>query len=216
MNVILLSMPAAGKGAQADMLSEEYGLTHVSPGELFRNEIHNQTKLGNEIKDIMDNGFLVGEEIVEKLLFNKLDEVKSHYILDGFPRNIEQSLVYDEYIKKNNQKYLTIFLNVDYEEAKRRVTGRLVCSNCDDSFNIYSNKPITENICDACGSTLVKREDDSDEHFANRYNVFLNETMPVIEFYKKHNKILIIDANKDSKSMFADIKRNVDDYFDKD
>ena len=198
-NVILIAAPAAGKGTLAKMLVEKYNYEHISTGDLLRAETKKGTDLGNQISDMLKTGKLVPDEIVFGLLEKELKGDNS-YILDGFPRNKEQALKYEELLKRLNKDLgIVIVINTDYETLKKRIVGRMLCSNCGRIYNTLTgvNKPKVENICDVCGSNLYKRSDDNEESFKIRYETYLEQTEPLIEYYK--NKNILYYINSDSK-----------------
>ena len=198
-NIILIAAPAAGKGTLSEMLVEKYGYVHISTGDLLRDASKEESELGKKISDMLSRGDLVTDEIVFALLENRLnkDDIKNGYILDGFPRTLDQAIKYDEIIKKLNIDLgKVIVLESDYETLKKRIVGRMLCSACGSVYNTLTgvNKPQKENICDKCGSSLYKRSDDNEESFKNRYDSYLEKTKPLIEFYKEKENLFFVNS----------------------
>ena len=207
-NIIFIAPPAAGKGTQSDMLKSAYGYIHISTGDLLRAEVATGSALGLEVKSIIDKGNLVSDELIIDIINSKLTEIKGKpFILDGFPRTLNQAKVLDKIIDDN---YEVIYLELSKEEAIKRIEGRLTCS-CGKSYNLNDEalKPKQEGICDNCGKKLVKRDDDNTLAFAVRYDNFLNNTKVLIDYYKNKNKLNVIDVNRDINAIFKDISEIV-------
>lgn len=214
-NLILIAAPAAGKGTLSEMLVEKYGYIHISTGDLLREASKEETELGQKISSMLEAGELVTDDIVFDLLEKRLmnDDTKNGYILDGFPRTIEQAKKYDEIIKKINKNLgCVIILEADYDTLKNRIIGRMLCENCGSVYNVLTgvNTPKQENICDKCGGSLYKRSDDNEESFKTRYDNYLEKTKPLIDFYKEKGNIFFV--NSESKDeMLKDVEEILND-----
>ena len=210
-SVIFIAPPASGKGTQSSYL-ESLGYEHISTGDMLRSEINSGSKLGTEIKELIECGELVSDEIVIELITNKLSSLNNKpFILDGFPRTMNQATALNEIFKKLNiNNYLVIYLDIDESTALKRALGRMTCE-CGKSYNIYFDelKPRVEGRCDSCNSSLVKRNDDNEESFKNRFQTFLNNTLPIKEFYGNMNVLVEIDASKDSTTISKEIEELV-------
>ena len=207
-NIIFIAPPAAGKGTQSQMLKEKYGYVHISTGDLLRAEIASGSELGCEVKNIIDKGNLVSDELMIDIIKSKLTEIKGKpFILDGFPRTLNQAESLDGILDDN---YETIYLELSREDAVNRIEGRLTCS-CGKSYNMNDEalKPKVAGICDICGKELVKRDDDNAQAFIVRYDNFLNNTKVLIDYYKNKNKLHIVDVNRNINDIFEDISRIV-------
>ncbi len=213
MNIVFIAPPAAGKGAQSGMISKKYDIPHVSIGDLLRN-IDDE-----KIKKQLDAGAFVDNNIIEKLLVNRLlkDDCKNGYILDGFPRNKSQIEIYER-IKNisNDKKNIVIVLDVLKELGEKRIIGRSVCSNCGLVFNdlFEESKPKVDGICDNCGSKLNKRKDDNKETYDHRYDVYMNETKPIIDYFKDHADVYHVDSSKSIDEVFSDITNIIGGFND--
>ncbi len=195
-NVIFIAPPSSGKGTQSEKLVE-IGYKHISTGDMLREEIAKGSEIGLKINEIITAGHLVDDEIVFRLIKAKLQNNKEPFILDGFPRTLNQAKMLDELFKELNiQNYEVIYLDISLEEALKRALGRLTCS-CGASYNMYYEnlKPKTNNICDKCGKELMKRTDDNEESFKIRFNTFLENIDPIKEYYKEKNKMHIVDTS---------------------
>ena len=207
-NIIFIAPPAAGKGTHSKKLVDKFNYVHISTGDMLREVIQTGSELGLEVKSIIDQGKLVSDELIIKLINNKLADIKGKpFILDGFPRTLSQAKALDSIV---NDDYVVIYLDIDKETAIKRIEGRLTCS-CGASYNINEEafRPQVEGICDKCGSKLVKRDDDNALAFAVRYDTFLENTKPLYEYYEKKNKLHVIDVNKDASEIFDEISRIV-------
>ena len=196
-NIILIAAPAAGKGTLSDLLVKKYDYLHISTGDLLREVSKEKTELGQKIAKMLQNGELVTDEIVFELLENKLCQVDKPYILDGFPRTLNQAYKYDELIQKLNKDLgIVVVLNCDYEILKKRIVGRYLCKDCGSIYNTLTgvNTPKQEGICDNCGGDLYKRSDDNEESFKTRYETYLEKTKPLIDFYEKKGNLYYIDS----------------------
>lgn len=190
-NIMFLSLPGAGKGTQSERISKKYGIPAISFGELLREVARSHTDLGNHIHELQTKGILVDDDISINVLEKRLmmDDCKNGYILDGYPRSESQALLYDKLLKKLGYDLgIVIYLNPPYEEVKKRIVGREICPKCKATYNnqIEFLKPKVEKICDKCGSNLEKRSDDNEESYKTRYNVYINETLPLINRYKEN------------------------------
>ena len=195
-SLIFIAPPAAGKGTQSEIISKKYNIPSISTGDLLRDA----SKTDNNIKEILVKGLLVDDETVLKLLKNRLNEsdCNNGYILDGFPRNVEQAIAYEKILNELNKDLgVVILLEVDKELAKRRITGRLNCPKCKAVFNKLNEemKPKQEGICDHCGETLVTRSDDNEETFEQRFQTYLDKTAPLIEYYSNKGNLYRVDSN---------------------
>lgn len=209
-NIIFIAPPAAGKGTQSNILKEKYYYAHISTGDMLREAINSGSKLGMDVKNIIDKGELVSDEIIIKLVAEKLASLKGKpFILDGFPRTLNQAIALEKIIDDN---YVTIYLDLSEEEAISRITGRLTCS-CGKSYNINidSLKPKIVGICDACGSNLIKRDDDNVDAFKIRFKTFLDNTEALLDYYNSKNKLVKIDVNREVSDIFNDISGVVND-----
>lgn len=210
-SVIFIAPPASGKGTQSTYL-ESLGYEHISTGDMLRSEINSGSKLGTEIKELIDCGELVSDEIVIELITNKLTSLNNKpFILDGFPRTMNQATSLNEIFEKLNiNNYLVIYLDIDESIALKRALGRMTCE-CGKSYNIYFDdlKPQVEGICDSCNSALVKRNDDNEDSFKTRFETFINNTLPIKDFYKNMNVLVEIDASKDSTTISKEIEELV-------
>ena len=196
-NIILIAAPAAGKGTLSDLLVKKYDYIHISTGDLLREVSKENTELGQKIAKMLKNGELVTDEIVFELLENKLRQVDKPYILDGFPRTLNQAYKYDELIQKLNKDLgIVVVLNCDYEILKKRIVGRYLCKDCGSIYNTLTgvNTPKQEGICDNCGGDLYKRSDDNEESFKTRYETYLEKTKPLIDFYEKKGNLYYINS----------------------
>lgn len=205
-NIIFIAPPAAGKGTQSEMLKEKYDYAHISTGDMLREVIASGSEFGIMVKNIIDKGNFVSDEIMIKLIEDKLNEVGKPFILDGFPRTLAQAEALNELLIKNNLDYQVVYLNLDEDIATKRVLGRLTCA-CGKSYNdsIDELKPKKENICDACGKALTKRDDDNEESFKKRYELFINNTKPILDYYKEKGKVNVIEADQSVEEIFAEI-----------
>jgi len=194
-NIIFIAPPAAGKGTQSDLLVKKFGYEHISTGDLLRAEVASGSDFGKDLSEIMNSGALVSDEIVTKLLENKLSTVSEPYIFDGYPRNIAQADILANLLNKLNKgECVVIYLDVPEDEATRRATGRLSCPNCNRSYHKYneSTRPKVEWKCDDCNTDLISRDDDTEETFRKRYQTYVENTSPLLDYYQGKGMLHII------------------------
>ena len=212
-NIIFIAAPAAGKGTISAKVCTEYNIPHISTGDLLRNEIAAQSKIGVEIKSAMARGEFVSDEVITKLLKKRLEakDCKKGFILDGYPRNISQAKTYDNILKDlNYDEGLVVFLDIDKSLAMKRALSRVVCSKCGLSYNLINKEyaPLKEGICDNCGSSLKTRSDDNEESFINRFDTFMKETYPLLEYYENKGNLLKIKVDDiTTEDIFDEIKK---------
>lgn len=210
MNIILLAPPAAGKGTQAELLTEEYNLNHISTGDLLREASQEQTEFGNKLKSMLESGNLVSDEIVLEVLDKYLDKTNNfNLLLDGFPRDIYQAEKLDELLKLKGSKINYVFLlNVDKDTLLYRITGRRLCKSCGAIYNVNIDplKPKIDSICDKCGGNLIARKDDNKETFEVRYQEYERQTKPLIDYYLRQNNLYEIDSSISKEDTFRQIK----------
>jgi len=208
MNILLFGPPGAGKGTQAQRIAKDFNLIQVSTGDLLRNEIKLSTNLGKKIKDLINKGFLAPDEIVSTLLENVIKDKKNfdNMIFDGYPRNLNQIKILESLLKKYNQKVRAI-LNLDVEKdiIKKRILGRIVCTKCLKTFNEFFDIPNKENH--QCGDEyLKKRSDDDSKVILNRFDTYIKETKPVLQYYEGGEFFYRIDGNQEINKIYQEIR----------
>ena len=208
MKIIMLGAPGAGKGTQAKIIADKYGVPHISTGDIFRANIKNGTELGMEAKKYMDQGLLVPDELTVRILLDRVaqDDCKNGYVLDGFPRTIPQAEVLDSELTKLGD-HIDYAINVDVpdENIVKRMSGRRACLTCGATYHIEHVPPKKEGICDVCGSELVLRDDDKPETVKNRLNVYHEQTQPLIDFYTEKGVLKTVDGTVPMEEVFAAI-----------
>lgn len=206
--LILLGPPGAGKGTQAAGIVEKYNVPHISTGDIFRKNIKEKTDLGVKAKEYIDKGLLVPDEIVVAIVKDRLEEAdcKEGFLLDGFPRTVNQARALDEALKNMEVNLNEVVnINVDKEVLVGRAVGRRICKECGATFHIEFNPAKQEGLCDKCGGELYQRADDTAETVSKRIEVYINETQPLIDYYKEKGILVTIDGQQDINKVFDDI-----------
>lgn len=193
MKLVLIGSPGAGKGTQAKVLSKSLAIAHISTGDLLRNEMNLKTEIGLKITDMMNNGELVPTEIVCELLVKRIKEKDcgNGYILDGFPRNVEQAEMLEDITGSLDR---VVYINVADDIIVERMSGRRSCQTCGQMYHVKYNSPMIDGICDNCNTVLIQRPDDSEETVKHRLSVFRTATAPVISYYKDKGLLLEVDG----------------------
>ncbi|WP_194611280.1 adenylate kinase [Clostridium vitabionis] len=208
MRIVMLGAPGAGKGTQADRISEKYRIPHISTGDIFRSNIKAGTDLGKKAKEYMDQGLLVPDEITIGMLLDRIggEDCREGYILDGFPRTIPQAESLTDALAKRGEKIdFAINIDVPDEAIIGRMSGRRACLKCGATYHIVSMPPKKEGICDRCGEKLVIRDDDKPETVQKRLKVYHEQTQPLIEYYEKQGVLRTVDGTQPLERVFADI-----------
>ena len=208
MKLVILGPPGAGKGTQAEYIVEKYNIPHISTGDIFRENIKNNTELGKEAKSYMDKGLLVPDDLVIALVEDRLnkDDAKEGFLLDGFPRTVAQAVSLDSILDKNDDKLTKVInISVDAEILIERAVGRRVCKTCGMTYHVKFNPPKEEGICDKDGTKLIQRDDDTEETVKTRISVYFDQTAPLIDYYRAQNLLIDIDGAKDIDKVFNDI-----------
>lgn len=208
MNIILMGLPGAGKGTQASKIIKKYPIPHISTGDMFRLAIKNETDLGKEAKSYMDKGELVPDAVTVGIVKERLSQsdAKEGFLLDGFPRTVEQAESLNDIMDELGTRIdRTINVDVDEEELMNRLTGRRICEVCGTAYHLVFNPPKQEGVCDLDGGKLYQREDDNPETVANRLEVNLKQTQPLLDFYKGQDVLVNVDGSKDIDDVFARI-----------
>lgn len=209
-NIIFIAPPAAGKGTQSELLVSEFGYNHISTGDLLRYKQNDCSELGNYIKDLLSQGKFVDDEIVTKLLSDKLSTINGPFILDGYPRNIEQANILENVLKSLSLSIdAVIYLDVDSETAMKRALGRVSCPKCNKIYNKYIEEkmPKVTNVCDDCGVELIGRSDDNEESFKIRFDTYISQTQPLLDYYKSNGLLVIIDKVNTPNETFEEVKK---------
>lgn len=213
MNIVLFGPPGSGKGTQAKMLAGKYAIPHISTGDILRENLKNQTKLGLEAKSYMDKGELVPDEVLIKIIKDRLSQpdCASGFLLDGYPRTVPQADALGTILNEIGKK-LDVVLNIDVPDAEliKRLTGRRMCA-CGASYHILFNPPKYEGICDLCGTELYQRDDDKEEAIMNRLDVYKNQTQPLIDYYTKEDVMVTVNGAADISEVFDEICGVLDD-----
>jgi adenylate kinase len=197
MYIVLLGAPGAGKGTQAALLSQKLKLAHIASGDLFRQALTKGTELGLQAKVYMEKGQLVPDEITIKMVLERINapDCENGIILDGFPRNVEQAKALDKALTPKNKAIdKTVYIKVSEAELLKRLTGRWICRKCQAPYHEVSSPPKVKGKCDKCGGELYQRADDNTETIKKRLEVFFAETAPLIDYYKKGQKLLEVQG----------------------
>ncbi len=197
MNIIMLGPPGAGKGTQAKFISGKFSLPHISTGDMLRDEMERKTDLGKKVEEIINAGKLVKDDLMVAIIKKRLSQpdTKSGFILDGFPRTVSQARSLDEILKSMGKRIeFVLYVEVSEDVIVKRLSSRRICPKCGRVYNIISNPPHDDNLCDVCHASLIIRRDDKPETVRNRYRVYLDLTLPVIEYYRKRNVLFTIDG----------------------
>ena len=208
MNLLIVGAPGAGKGTMSELIIKNFGVTHISTGDILRQAIKDQTPVGKLAEGYIKKGELVPDDVIHNLIVDRLqqDDIKNGFLFDGYPRTLAQAIDLTEILKNLNKKIdAVINLNIADEELVKRVTGRRLCPSCGEIYNIYSKAPKVENTCDKCGATLTQRKDDNEQSLKVRLSEFHQQTQPVIEYYKKMNLVHDIDATIGIDNIFNQI-----------
>ena len=208
MKIIMLGAPGAGKGTQAAMIMEKYGLPHISTGDIFRANIKAGTELGNKAKAYMDKGQLVPDSLTIDLVMDRISQPDCNggYILDGFPRTIPQAVSLTNALRDRGETLdCAINVHVPDERIVSRMSGRRACPVCGHTYHMVFAPPEKEGICDKCGSELILRNDDKPDTVKKRLAVYHNQTQPLIEYYGRQRILRTVDGTKDMEDVFQDI-----------
>ena len=196
MNLILMGLPGAGKGTQAEKIVEKYAIPHISTGDMFRSAIKEGTALGNEAKTYMDKGELVPDEVTIGIVKERLSkpDCEKGFLLDGFPRTVAQAEALERLLNELNTKLdYVLHVKVPTEKLIERLTGRRICPTCGATYHVEFNPPKQEGICDHDGTELIQREDDQPETVKNRLDVNIEQTQPLLDFYEDKGYLVDID-----------------------
>jgi len=207
--IILLGPPGAGKGTQAVRLGAALSLPHVSTGDLFRENLKNNTPLGNQARGFMDSGRLVPDELVLAMLFERVSkpDCARGYLLDGFPRTIPQAVALEQRLKQRGAHVQVLNLQVPDELLLERITGRRSCTACGNIQHLKYSAPKTAGKCDKCGGELVQRSDDTSEVFGRRLAAYHAETQPLEAFYAARHLLTSVDGTRSPESVFDELAR---------
>ena len=211
LNLVLMGLPGAGKGTQAQKIIEDFKIPHISTGDIFREAMRNETKMGVEAKKFIDKGELVPDSVTNGIVEDRLakDDVNNGFMLDGFPRNIDQAKALDEMTSRLN-KPLSAVINIHVDPAVlvERLSGRFICKNCGATYHKLYNPTKVEGTCDVCGHhEFFQREDDKPETVKNRIAVNTKLNAPLIDFYKEKNLLYNINGDQDINDVYADVKK---------
>jgi adenylate kinase len=210
MIVILLGAPGSGKGTQSKALAAKYGFNHLSTGDIFRAEIAQKTPLGEKVESFLKNGKLVPDTITVEVVAGKL-EAGQKYLLDGFPRNVDQAQALDKMLRdQKSQVDLVVLLDLPQAEALKRQTSRRVCAKCGAVYNTISKPAKAEGKCDACGGEVVQRNDDSEATAKKRLMIFEDLTHPLVAYYKAEGLFQQVNAAQSPDAVTADLFKIVD------
>jgi len=208
LNLILMGLPGAGKGTQAEKIKEKYNIPHISTGDMFRLAIKEGTDLGMKAKEYMDQGDLVPDEVTIGIVKERLSKADcaNGFLLDGFPRTIAQAEALQQLLKELNRS-IDYVLHVDVPEEKlvERLTGRRICPTCGTAYHVVYNPPKEEGICDKDGSQLIQRDDDKPETVKRRLSVNIEQTKPLLEFYEDKGYLVTVNGDRDIDVVFEDI-----------
>lgn len=208
MNFILMGLPGAGKGTQAEKIVEKYSIPHISTGDMFRAAIKEGTELGIKAKSFMDQGNLVPDEVTIGIVRERLgkDDCSKGFLLDGFPRTVAQAEALQQILADLDRK-LDAVLNIEVnpEILLARLTGRRICKNCGATYHLIFNPPAQEGICDKCGGELYQRSDDNEETVGNRLAVNIEQSKPLVDFYNNLGLVKNINGEQEMGAVFADI-----------
>jgi adenylate kinase len=219
MRIILLGPPGAGKGTQAKVLAEKLKLPHISTGDILRQNVAEDTLLGRQAKDFMHKGALVPDELVTQMLNERINQpdIQNGFILDGYPRNLNQAKALDEMLaQKNTAIDLVIYLDTSEPVIIQRLSGRLVCSICGANFHIKNMPPKVNMTCDNCGGKLYQRTDDKPETVKKRLQVYLEESSPLIQYYHEKGSLQRLSADGDARIVLykiIDLVKERDDSY---
>jgi len=210
MRIVLLGAPGSGKGTQGNMITEKYGFPRISTGDLLREEVAEGTPLGKIAKAVMDRGELVKDELVLEMVDRRIqqDDCRQGYVLDGFPRNISQAQKLEAH-DPSREVVIEIFLEDDV--VIRRLGARRICSSCGAIYNILVRVPQQKDACDACGGTLIQRDDDKTEVIAERLSVYHNQTEPLVGYYRAKGVYRRVQGDDAIESVFEGVCRVLDE-----
>ena len=215
MFIVLLGAPGSGKGTVGKIIAEDLKLAHISTGDLFRENLKNETELGKEAKKYMDKGELVPDEVTIKMLKERLNgaDVENGAVLDGFPRTGVQAVSLDNMLKEMNAKVdMALNIDVPFDEIVERIANRRSCKGCSEIYNVVFNPPKVEGICDKCGGELYQREDQKPEVVENRLQVYSKTAEELINHYKKANILYDAKAGDKVGKTSYDVAKEVEEY----
>ena len=208
MYAIILGAPGAGKGTQADILSQEMNLPHIASGDLFRQALEARTEVGLLAKSHMDKGELVPDEVAIKIILERINQpdCASDCLLDGFPRTLHQAEVLDQVLEERGKSIdRAIYIEVPNEVLVKRLSGRLLCRTCQAAYHIVNSPPKIPGRCDKCGGELYRRSHDKEETIKERLNVFFAQTLPMLDYYKKQGKLIKVNGNQEIQKVTEEI-----------
>ncbi|MGE6756229.1 adenylate kinase [Rossellomorea sp. NPDC071047] len=208
MNIVLMGLPGAGKGTQAEKIVDKYGIPHISTGDMFRAAIKGGTELGLKAKSFMDNGDLVPDEVTIGIVRERLskEDCEKGFLLDGFPRTVAQAEALENILADLGKKMnYVININVDKDILMERLTGRRICKECGATYHLVFNPPTEEGVCDRCDGELYQRADDNEETVQNRLDVNIKQTQPLLAYYEDKGYLKNIDGQQDIHRVFDDI-----------
>lgn len=210
-NIMFVAPPAAGKGTQAELVVEKYHIPHISTGDILREISKEDSEIGEYVRETLASGQLVKDEITYQLVEDRLkrDDCKNGFIIDGFPRNLDQAFEYDKILEKLGYEVGNVILiNIDKKTLEKRITGRRLCESCGAIYNINDpkNTPKVESVCDECGGKLYQRSDDNLESFQTRYQTYEEKTEPIIEHYRKQGVLKEVNGDDTVENIFKKIE----------
>lgn len=208
MNLVLMGLPGAGKGTQAEKIVQKYGIPHISTGDMFRAAMKEGTALGLQAKAYMDRGDLVPDEVTIGIVRERLskDDCQKGFLLDGFPRTVAQAEALENILAELDRSIdYVINIEVDKGILMERLTGRRICKECGATYHLVFNPPAKPGVCDKCGGELYQRADDNEETVANRLEVNMKQTQPLLDFYRTKGYLRNINGQQEIEQVFADI-----------
>ena len=210
MNILIMGGPGAGKGTMSAKIVEKYNVCHISTGDIFRSEIGNQTELGMMAKSYMDKGLLVPDEVTNQMVksyLENLEDKKNGFLLDGYPRTIDQAKAFDALSEGSDLAIDTVIaMELDFSVLSGRITGRRLCRNCGEIYHMVTKPPTQEGVCDNCGGELYQRKDDTEESLKVRLDEYSRQTEPVLDFYEKKGLVKHINADQPIEKVWQDVQ----------
>lgn len=208
--IVLIGAPGAGKGTQARLLDERRGIPQISTGDMFREMKKSDTPLAREVQSIMASGKLISDDLTFQIVKDRTSRETGSYILDGYPRTAVQANQLEELAQEQSKTIQAIEVDIPHEELMKRLTGRRSCSVCGEIYNIYSKPPKNDNVCDFHPDVqLTHRADDNEESVSTRLATYDDQTKPLLDYYKKTNRLQKIDGNRELEEIYADLEKLV-------